>query len=43
MQVYQEDGLAADLASARVCQDIVLIDEDIEVVADGILEWVKSL
>lgn len=25
MQVYQEDGLAADLASARVCQDIVLM------------------
>ena len=25
MQVYQEDGLAVDLASARVCQDIVLM------------------
>lgn len=25
MQVYQEDGLAIDLASARVCQDIVLM------------------
>jgi len=25
MQAYQEDGLAIDLASARVCQDIVLM------------------
>ena len=25
MQVYQEDGLVVDLASARVCQDIVLM------------------
>lgn len=25
MQVYQEEGLATDLASARVCQDIVLM------------------
>lgn len=25
MQVYQEDGLAIDMASARVCQDIVLM------------------
>ena len=25
MQVYQEDGLEVDLASARVCQDIVLM------------------
>ena len=25
MQVYQENGLAIDLASARVCQDIVLM------------------
>lgn len=25
MQVYREDGLAVDLASARVCQDIVLM------------------
>ena len=23
MQIYQEDGLAVDLASASVCQDIV--------------------
>lgn len=25
MQVYQEEGLAVDLASARICQDIVLM------------------
>jgi len=25
VQGYQEDGLAVDLASARVCQDIVLM------------------
>lgn len=25
MQVYQKDGLAVDLVSARVCQDIVLM------------------
>ena len=89
MQVYQEDGLAVDLASARVCQDIVLmaiangplnrnvtikggvvmrsitnnnrratrdidlrrvsgsrqrwIDEDIEVIADGIIDWIKNI
>lgn len=27
MQVYRDDGLAVDLASARVCQDIVLITQ----------------
>ena len=25
MKIYQQDGLSAELASARVCQDIVLM------------------
>ena len=36
MQVYQEDGLAVDLASARVCQDIVLM----AIVSDGWIDYV---